>query len=398
MQGGFRVARLFGINIYIDWSWILIFLLVTWNLAAGVFPMLHSDWSLALNLAVSVSASLLFFGSVLAHELAHSLVAKARGLPVRRITLFIFGGAADIGREPPSPGSEFLIAVVGPVTSVALGIIFVLLGGFILGGTGFTGNGPIQALQTLGPLGTLMLWLGPINILLGVFNMAPGFPLDGGRILRSILWAFTKNLRRATRWATLAGQAVAWLFILTGIAMIFGMQIPFFGTGLIGGLWLAFIGWFLNNAASASYQQVVVQDLLEGVPVARLMRSNLPSVEPHVPLSNLVYNYIMGSEESAFPVLQGDTLAGLICLDDVRKIPRDEWDNTLVRDIMTPADQLDVIDPHEETTAALEKLSRREVSQIPVVQGGQLVGMLRERDIMRWLQLQGDVQFSGSSR
>lgn len=389
MRSGIHVGRIFGINIHIDWSWIFIFLLVTWQLAAAVFPTLHPDWDLGLTLIVSLAASLLFFASVLAHELAHSLVAKARGLPVRRITLFIFGGVSNIEREPPSPGTEFLVAIVGPLTSLALGALFWFFGMRGAAGIGF----PLtpQQLSQLDPISTLLLWLGPINILLGIFNMIPGFPLDGGRVLRSILWGLTNNLRRATRWASWVGQAVAWLFIVAGISMAFGVEIPILGSGLIGGLWLAFIGWFLNNAAVQSYQQVVIEDVLEGVPVSRLMRADAPTVPPAVSISQFVDEYLMGTDERAFPVLDQDRLVGLVCLEDVRKVPRPNWDSTLVNEIMTPADQLDVVAPREDATDALRKLSGRDVSQVPVVQGGRLVGMLRRRDILRWLQLNSDM-------
>jgi Zn-dependent protease/CBS domain-containing protein len=387
MRGGIKVARLFGINIFVDWSWIFIFLLVTWNLAAFVFPTLHPDWELSMTLMISLAASFLFFGSVLAHEIAHSLVAKAKGLPVRRITLFIFGGAADIGREPPTAGSEFLIAIVGPITSVVLGALFLFSGAFVINGGAGT---PVEILTAMGPLGTLFIWLGSINILLGVFNMVPGFPLDGGRVLRSILWAITRNLKKATRWATFVGQLVAWGFIVTGVAMVFGFQVPIFGTGLMGGLWLAFIGWFLNNAATASYQHVVVQDMLEGVPVYRLMRHEVQGVEAYIPLSNLVYDHIIGTEESAFPVLENDRLVGMVTLEDVKKVDREEWDRTIVRDVMIPEEKLETVSPRENATEALEKLTRKDVQQLPVVYAGELVGLLRQKDIMRWLQLQSN--------
>jgi Zn-dependent protease/CBS domain-containing protein len=390
MRGGIKVARLFGINIFVDWSWIFIFLLVTWNLAAFVFPTLHPDWELSLTLMISLAASFLFFGSVLAHEIAHSLVAKAKGLPVRRITLFIFGGAADIGREPPTAGSEFLIAIVGPITSVVLGALFLFSGAFVINGPALAAGTPVEILTAMGPVGTLFIWLGSINILLGVFNMVPGFPLDGGRVLRSILWAITRNLKKATRWATFVGQLVAWGFIVTGVAMVFGFQVPIFGTGLIGGLWLAFIGWFLNNAATASYQHVVVQDMLEGVPVYRLMRHEVQGVEAYLPLSNLVYDHIIGTEESAFPVLENDRLVGMVTLEDVKKVDREEWDRTIVRDVMIPEEKLETVSPRENATEALEKLTRKDVQQLPVVYAGELVGLLRQKDIMRWLQLQSN--------
>jgi Zn-dependent protease len=391
MRSGFHVGRIFGISIYIDPSWLFIFALVTWNLAGGVFPQLHPGWSTVLSWTVGVIAALLFFGSVLAHELAHSLVARARGLPVRRITLFMFGGVSNIEREPPSAATEFIMAIVGPITSIVLGVIFLFLGNAAAGGIGDAVANPAQAMSRLGPLATLLLWLGPINIVLGIFNLIPGFPLDGGRVLRSLLWAATNSLRRATRWASWIGQGIAWLFILAGVAMVFGLRLPFFGTGLISGLWLAFIGWFLNNAAVQSYQQVVVEDLLEGVPVARLMRANAPTVAPTATIGSLVYDHVMGTDERAFPVMDADRLVGMVCLEDVRKVPRDAWETTTVQQIMTPADQLATVTPREEATDALRQLSQRDVRQLPVVQDGRLVGMLRRRDILKWLQLHSEM-------
>jgi Zn-dependent protease/CBS domain-containing protein len=388
MRSGIRVGRLFGVNIFLDWSWIFIFLLVTWNLAAGVFPSLHPDWSPALYWGLGLVASLLFFASVLAHELAHAVVAQARGLPVRRITLFIFGGVANIESEPGSPATEFLIAIAGPLASLVLGVLFTAAG-LLFSGSALAGAGTVaDALARLGPLATMLLWLGPLNIVLAVFNLVPGFPLDGGRVLRSVLWAATGSLRQATRWAAWVGQAVAWLFILAGVAMIFGVRIPFFGTGLISGLWLAFIGWFLNTAAVQSYQRIVVEDMLDGVPVARLMRSQAPTVAPNLPLSRLVDDYLLKTDERAFPVVDGDQLAGLVCLEDVRRVPRTEWETTPVSQIMTPASKLELVSPREDATQALQKLGRRDVRQMPVVQDGRVVGMLRRRDVLRWLQLQ----------
>lgn len=387
-RSGIRVAKLFGIDIYVDWSWLLIFLLVTWNLAGSVFPSLHPDWDPALNWGLGLLASLLFFASVLAHELAHSLVAIARGLPVKRIVLFIFGGVANIEKEPPSPATEFLVTIVGPLTSIILGAVFLLLGGTSLELTSAGFTTPSSLLAQLGPFETIMLYLGPVNIMLGLFNLIPGFPLDGGRVLRSILWASTGNLRSATRWATSISHVVAWGFIILGIAMAFGIQVPILGAGLISGLWLVFIGWFLNNAASQSYQQVVLEDLLEGVSVARLMRTEPKAVSPHTTVGNLVYDKIMGTDERAFPVIEGEQMLGLVCLEDVRQVPREAWESTLVRDIMTPTTSLDIVSPKDEAVSALKKLAQRDVNQMPVLQDGRLVGMLRRADIVRWLQLQ----------
>ena len=387
---GAVLGKVFGIEIEIDASWFFIFVLVTWNLAAG-FSHWHPGWGLGLQVATALAASLLFFASVLVHELAHSLVARARGLPVHRITLFLFGGVSNLEQEPASPGTEFVMAVVGPLTSVFLGLVFLALGSGVSGGVAVTLNDPLKALARQGPLSTLLLWLGSINILVGFFNLVPAFPLDGGRILRSLLWGATKNLKDATRWASQVGRLIAWLFIFVGIAMIFGARVPVFGTGFIGGLWLTLIGWFLHNAAATSYRQLVVYDLLEGVSVSRLMRRDMPTVPSDIVVSQLVHDFLIGTDERAFPVLDGKRLTGLVCLEDVRKLSRDRWDGTLVSEIMTPVQQLSVIPPQEDAAAALREITRLDVRQVPVVEDGRLVGLLRRRDFVRWLHLQSDV-------
>jgi Zn-dependent protease len=261
MNRGVYIGRIFGINIHVDGSWILIFLLITWSLASGLFPTWHPGWGAPLRWAVAVAASLLFFLSILLHELSHSLVAKAQGLSVRRITLFLFGGVSNIEREPTTPKSEFLMAAVGPITSILLGLICMALVSFSAARSSAAASDPQSALNHFGPVTTLLAWLGPVNVLIGLFNLVPGFPLDGGRILRAGLWSATKDFNKATAWATGVGRMVGWLFIIAGIAMVFGLTIPFLGTGLVSGLWMVFIGWFLSSAALNSYKQTVVRDL-----------------------------------------------------------------------------------------------------------------------------------------
>jgi Zn-dependent protease/CBS domain-containing protein len=387
---GFRIGRLFGINIHIDWSWLFILVLVTWNLSA-VFGQFHPEWEGALQWGLALGAALLFFASVLAHELAHSLVAKARGVPVRSITLFLFGGVSNIQREPETPQGEFVMAIVGPVTSLVLGGILLLIAGAVAGPIAGGMADPGNVVGQLAPLNTLLFWLGSINIVLGIFNLTPAFPLDGGRVLRSILWAATDSLRRATRWATWIGQGIAWLMILGGIGMVFGVSIPFFGTGLVGGVWLAFIGWFLSNAASQSYRQVVINDMLDDVPVARLMRRDPPLASPDATVSALVYERIMGSDDYGFPVVDGGgALVGVVTLQDVRGVPRQAWDTTMVREIMTPREKLVVTTPDEDAAEALNQLMQRDIRQIPVMRDGELLGLVRRRDIIRWLRLSSD--------
>jgi Zn-dependent protease/CBS domain-containing protein len=385
LRGGFGIGKIFGISIRLDWSWLLILFLVTWNLSA-VFGQAHPQWGTIFDWGMGLLAALLFFVSVLAHELAHSLVARAQGVPVRNITLFLFGGVSNIQREPESPGNEFVMAIVGPLTSIVLGGLLVLLAGATAVPLA-TWNDPVKALAQMSPLTTLLLWLGSINVIVGAFNLIPGFPLDGGRVLRSILWAITRNLRRATRWASWVGQGIAALLILGGVAMAFGVQIPFFGTGFLNGLWLVFIGWFLNSASAQSYQQVVIHDILRGTPVSRMMRTDPPTVPPECSVSDLVQEHIMGKDDHAFPVLEGERLVGLISLSDVRKVPHPAWNTTTVRQAMMPADKLVTVDADEDAAAAWDKMAQRELNQLPVMEGGRLVGMLRRRDLINWLQL-----------
>jgi Zn-dependent protease/CBS domain-containing protein len=386
MRSGIRIARIFGINIYIDWSWLFIFLLLTWSLAAG-FGQFNTEWSSALNWVIALLASLLFFASVLAHELAHSLVAKAQNIPVHNITLFLFGGVSNIQQNPRSPRAEFLMVSVGPLTSIGLGILFLIGFATTAGPQASAMVTPRALFEQLSPLSALLLWLGQINILLGLFNLIPGFPLDGGRVLRSILWGSTGDFLKGTRWAAIIGQGFAWLLILTGIAMAFGIQVPLFGSGIVGGIWLAFVGWFLSNAATRSLQQVQVEDILDGVTAERLMRADVPTVAPDTTVSDLVQDYIMATDERAFPVMEGDRMVGLVTMEDVREIESNDRDSFTVGEIMTPAEELVTVASQEEASDALRKLIQRDVRQVPVLCNGVFVGMVRRRDIIHWLQL-----------
>ena len=392
MHSGLSLGRIFNIDIRVDWSWLFIFFLILWNLAV-LFGHFHPDWGPGLHWGLAFVASLLFFVSVLAHELAHSVVANAQGVTVKNITLFLFGGVSNLQRQPPSPWAEFLITIVGPVTSFVIGFGLLILSGVVtLVGSQPDISQPLELMAQLGPVTIVLFWLGWINLLLAIFNLLPGFPLDGGRVLRSVLWAVSGNLRQATRWAAWVGQAVAWMFIVSGVAMIFGVELPFFGQGWVGGIWLAFIGWFLNTAAIQSYQQVAIQDILQDVPVRELMRSDPPTVSAACSVSELVHDYVMRRDDHAFPVVEDGRLQGLVTLDDIRTISRERWDTTPVEEIMTPIVDLTVIGIDDDAADALMKLAQEDVRQLPVLSGDSLAGLVRRRDIMRWLKLQSDLK------
>jgi Zn-dependent protease/CBS domain-containing protein len=385
----FRIGRIWGIDLRVDWSWVLIFLLLTWNLVA-VFSRWHPDWAPAGAMAVAVAASLAFFVCVLLHELAHSVVAIGFGMRVRSITLFLFGGVSNIEREPPSAKAEFLMAIAGPLASILLGVLFLALASVTarasLSGVSDT-TGALAVAAQLGPVSTLLLWLGPINIVIGLFNLVPGFPLDGGRILRSVLWRLTGDLRRATVIASGIGQAIGWLFIVAGIAMSFGASVPFFGTGFASGLWLAFIGWFLRSAALQAQTRLALDDALAGLTVEQFMRRDSPVVGPDVSVADVVYGHLIHGDERALPVVKDGEMLGLVCFANVREVPPEQWASTAVKSILRPVESLAVTTPEEPVSTAFQRLAQQNIAQLPVVVQGRFLGMLLRLDITRWLEL-----------
>jgi Zn-dependent protease/CBS domain-containing protein len=366
MQGAFRLGKIAGIEIEIHISWLIILVLLTASLATGVFPQNAPGYSFAVYWIVGLVAAVLLFVSVLAHELGHSLVARARHLPVKSITLFIFGGVSNLEQEPRSAGTEFQVAVVGPLISLLIGAITYPLGQIV---------GP----RTL--VGAVLIYLGLTNFLLAAFNLIPGFPLDGGRVLRSILWAVTGSLRRATRIASIVGQIIAVLFILWGVVM-------FFNGNLLGGLWIGFIGWFLLSAAQAANSQSMLDSILRGVRVRDVMAPSTPSVPANISVQRLVDGYLLPLGLRVVPVVQADQFAGLVALADVRRVPREQWDLTPVGYIMVPLERLHVARPDQLLSDALALMTGQNINQLPVVQeDGRLVGMLTREAIMRYLDV-----------
>jgi Zn-dependent protease/CBS domain-containing protein len=385
MQRGFRIGRLFGIELRVDSSWLLIFALVTWSLTS-LFSSWHPDWTVATSLVVAIVSAVFFFGSVLFHEMAHSLVARGYGIPVRDITLHMFGGVSNIEREPPTPSSELLIAIVGPIASIGLGVALMIGGAFMTDLYAPDVQSAEEGVARLGPFGTLVMWLGPVNVMVGLFNLIPGFPLDGGRILRSLLWRATGDLQRATRLAAGVGQVVGWAFVVAGVFMALGVRIPFFGRGLGAGIWLALIGLFLRNAAAGQLAGVTLEETLRGLKVSDLMRRRGGWVPIDLPVRALVDGWFMRFADRAYPVFDGARLAGMITTDDVAKIESTTWESFRVRDVMTPIGRLLTAEPSEPLTEALRKLATGGVAELPVLEHGVLSGMLFQEDIARWVE------------
>jgi Zn-dependent protease/CBS domain-containing protein len=388
-RGSFRLGRLFGIEIRADLSMFIIFAIVLVSLGAGTLAQWHPSWGAGLRWTVALAAAAAFFGSILIHELSHVAVARAQGLRVRSITLFLFGGLAQIEEEPKAPRGEFAMAIVGPLTSLAIGFVATALGTALarIDSETLTQN-PVMTIEALGPLPTLLLWLGPLNIVLGIFNLVPGFPLDGGRVLRSAVWALTGNLVTATKWAAGAGRAFAWLLIGTGVFMAVGGRIPFFGGGAFQGLWFVLIGWVLAGGARESLEQVVTKDALGGVPVSALMMSRFDVIDPRFSVGDVMREYLLRSDQHCFPVVLDGAFQGIVCWADVRRIAREDWDGTAVEAIMTPAESVISVRPDDDAAVALERLSRHEVDQLAVTTPeGQLLGLLRRRDVVKWMAL-----------
>ena len=360
-----RVARIAGIEVRIDSSWVVIALLITYSMYLRA-SFLYRDLSGAGAVGLAILTTVLFFGSVLVHELAHAVVSQARGIRVQDITLFLFGGATRARVESRGPGDEFVIAAVGPLTSGVLAALFGVVAGL---------GGDVLSRPLAGTFG----YLAWSNLLLAAFNLVPGFPLDGGRLLRSAIWKATGSIGRATRIASLAGQAVGWLLVAAGVAWLLAGD-------LAGGIWFAFIGWFLVQAARSSYQELQLRDMLRGVEAEDVMAGNLLRIPPDLSLQTAVDDYFMRYDHGAFPVDEQGRTIGLLTLRGVRRVPREQWPTRRVRDLMVPLGDQVVVAPHARMDVVLGKLQDSEAGRVLVVQAGEVVGIITPTDLTRWLR------------
>ncbi|MBV9230376.1 MAG: site-2 protease family protein [Chloroflexi bacterium] len=367
MPGSFRIGSIAGIDIYVNISWLIILVFLTFSLASNWFPSSYRGYSAGTYLILGFISTIFLFVSVLLHELAHSFVARSRGLPVKSIVLFIFGGVSNIEEEPHSAGTEFFMAFVGPLVSLIIGALcYGLL--FLLRGNS-------------SPVVPILAYLAFTNVLLGIFNLLPGFPLDGGRVLRSIIWKITGNPYTATRVATIVGQVIAYLFILLGVWLFFSSRDTF------DGIWFGFIGWFLLSAAQSARAQSMIETAFRGVTVGQIMNPNPTTVPANISLQKLVDDYFLPQGLRSAFVLQGDQLAGLITLSDIRHTPREQWGQTPVGFVMIPVERLHTATPQQSVKEALPLMSGQDINQLPVVQDGKLVGVLTRDAIIRALQV-----------
>jgi Zn-dependent protease/predicted transcriptional regulator len=369
-----RLGRLFGVEIGLHYSWFVIALLLVLSLSAH-FRQTQPSWNDAVVWSTALVTGLLFFGAIVLHELSHALVAMSRGLPVRSITLFALGGVAQIEREAADARTEFWMGIAGPLTSAFLGAGCLAVAAVFGWSPAATPGSPALA---------VLVWLGYINLSLALFNMVPGFPLDGGRVLRAAIWWATGDASRATRIAARVGQLVAFAFIMIGVVRFFG------GAGL-GGLWIAFIGWFLLNAAGATYGQSEVAERLRGVRVGDVMARDCVTVPGSTSVQELVDEYLLRTGRRCFVVVVDGRVAGLVTPTEVKQLDRALWPQTAVSQMMRPLGDLRTVSPQTPLSDSLETMARSDVHQLPVVSDGRLEGVITRGNILSFLRTRAEM-------
>lgn len=388
MKSSFKIARIAGIDIGIHYSWAFIFLLLLITLSLNYFPQASPGHLRTGYWTAGFIAALMLFLSVLIHELAHSLVAKSRGIAVHSITLFILGGVSNLEEEPKKPGIEFIMALVGPAASLILAAVFWLVFLFTQSQTTFADLFRFSGwLPQSSLFGAGLMYLALINISLAVFNILPGFPLDGGRVLRAIIWGATGNLVRATNIAATVGRIVGWAFIALGVLWIFGGN-------LITGVWFGIIGWFLSNAADTTRKEVTLKERLSGVKVKDVMQINQETISPGATIDELVRGVFSRRYNRAVPVCEDNRTLGIVTISDIKGLPQEKWGITMVQDVMT-RQPLYTVSPEDDLNQAMTLLGQHDLNQLLVVSGGQCAGLLSRAEIIRYLQLTQELKTKG---
>jgi len=365
--------KLLGFSVRIDPSWLVILVLVVWSLAGGVFPAAYEGLHWSVYLTMGLAAALGLFASIVFHELCHSLVARRYGMSMKGITLFIFGGMAEMGDEPPSPKAEGLMAIAGPISSVILAGVFL---GLSMGG---------QALGWPVTVVAVLRWVGIINLILAGFNMIPGFPLDGGRVLRAVLWRLKGDLRKATETASKVGLAFGTGLIVLGFLNLLTLN-P------LGGLWWILIGMFVRGAARQGYRQVLIREALHGEPVHRFMSTNPVTVSSGASLEELVQDYVYQYHFKMFPVKENGGLSGCVTTREIKEVPRWQWPVRSVAEIARPCSEDNSISADQDAMQALSLMSRKQISRLMVVDGERLAGVLSVKDLFEFLSLKLELE------
>ena len=375
-MGSLRIGRIAGIDILVHWSWLAIAVLLVYWLATGFFEDVdaYNHWSRTERWTAAAVTSGLFFASVLLHELSHSLVAKRLGLPVANITLFIFGGVSSLASEPESAADEFKIAIVGPGTSFLLGAVAGLVAlVFYLN----------DAEDTV--VAAIAEYLAIVNVAVGIFNMLPGYPLDGGRVLRAFLWSRSRNMLKATRWASTVGQVIAYGLMGLGVILVLAGN-------FISGVWFGVIGLFLRNSSEQAYQQLLYRDTLEGATVGQMVNRSVETAPPDASLADIVNEYMIGRSQRFVPIVVAGDLLGIVTMSDLQKVPREQWPATSAFRAMTPREKLYTVAPHDDLTRALELMAQHEVHQLPVIDGERnYLGFVTRGDVLRLIQIRREV-------
>ena len=371
-KSSIKLFRIAGIEIRLDFSWFLIFAILVYYFGFAYFPNVLPDLGRGFLAIVTIITVIMFFFSVLAHELSHSLVAKSRGIPVGRISLWIFGGMAQIEKEPENPATEFTMAIVGPLASFGLAIIFGVIWFFTRG---------------FAPVGIPALYLAQINAVLGIFNLLPGFPLDGGRVLRSIVWKTTGNLKKATFVATTAGRVFGFILIAIGIVL-------FFTNNFFNGVWLAFIGWFLQSAAYMSYRQLVFEISIKGIKVKDIVTEDIVTVPQDLTLRELVEDYFMKYRFSRFPVvsnIHSQKLLGVFSIHDIKAFAKEQWDSITVGQVVKTISEKEIVDMEMDISEAFKKMTQNNLGHLVVMSGYRIKGMITKTDMMKYVQFYSDL-------
>ncbi|MDM8000981.1 MAG: site-2 protease family protein [Dehalococcoidia bacterium] len=376
MGASLRLGRILGIEIRLHYSWFVIFAIITYF----VFAYFHEEYTALLSMAAGLAASLLFFSSVVAHELSHSMVAVKNGIPVKSITLFILGGVASITREPERPKSEIVMAIAGPLCSLLIGSVFAAI---------WVASGGLN--EDANRFHDLLFILAQVNIIvLALFNLLPGFPLDGGRLLRAVLWNRTRDYLKATRIASIGGQVIGWTLVGLGaivVVLYFRVNEPPLDVDILDGVWLAMVGLFLSSIAASSYRQAAWREVMKGIVASSVMTSEFVAIPPGMSLMQLVRDYVQSRGYRSFVVAVDGKFQGMVNLENIRRIPEKRWDMTTADSVMTPADKVVTATLEEDGVSIAEKMEEHKLDGIPVVREGMVVGLVTRNSLAHGMQV-----------